>query len=200
MKTSAIGLSLWLLASPLGAQWPTFPTPGIPRTADGKPNLAAPAPRTPEGKPDFSGLWAPAPADFTYVFDVIQDPRDESIFLPAAEALFKKHLSDFRRDNPVGHCLPGGPVNILTGLHRIMQSPTVVAMLYQLGSNWYRQIFLDGRRQRPLGAAIKFYPNLREDMLRIVLAHAGEVILTELGESLGTTPKNSSAGAEWRFD
>src|SRR5690348_2565817 len=86
MKTSAIALSLWLLASPLGAQWPTFPTPGIPRTADGKPNLTAPAPRTPEGKPDFSGLWAPAPADFIYVFDVIQDPRDESIFLPAAEA------------------------------------------------------------------------------------------------------------------
>ena len=146
MKTSAIALSLWLLASPVGAQWPTFPTPGIPRTADGKPNLAAPAPRTPDGKPDFSGLWAPAPADFIYAFDVIQDPKDESIFLPPAEALFKKHLSDFRRDNPVGHCLPGGPVNILTGLHRIMQSPTVMAMLYQLGSNWYRQIFLDGRQ------------------------------------------------------
>ena len=32
---------------------------------------------------------------------------------------------------------------------------------------------------------IRFYPNLREDMLRIVLVHAGEVILPELGESLG---------------
>ena len=36
-----------------------------------------------------------------------------------------------------------------------------------------------------LREAIKFYPNLREDMLRIVLAHAGEVILPELGDSLG---------------
>jgi NADH:ubiquinone reductase (H+-translocating) len=36
-----------------------------------------------------------------------------------------------------------------------------------------------------LRAAIKFYPNLRKDMLRIVLVHAGEVILPELGESLG---------------
>jgi NADH:ubiquinone reductase (H+-translocating) len=36
-----------------------------------------------------------------------------------------------------------------------------------------------------LRAAIKFYPNLREDMLRIVLVHAGEVILPELSESLG---------------
>src|SRR5215469_15244271 len=146
MRKIAIALFLCLLAIPLGAQWPDFPTPGIPRTADGKPNLTAHAPRTPEGKPDFSGLWAPGPTPYSYGFDVIQDPKDENIFLPVAETLFKKHLSDFRRDNPVGHCLPGGPVNILTGLHRIMQSPTVVAMLYQLGSNWYRQIFLDGRQ------------------------------------------------------
>ena len=33
--------------------------------------------------------------------------------------------------------------------------------------------------------AIKFYPNLTEDMLRVVLVHHGEVILPELGESLG---------------
>jgi hypothetical protein len=144
MRKIAIALFLWLLAIPLGAQWPDFSTPGIPRTADGKPNLTAPAPRTPEGKPDFSGLWAPGPTPYSYGFDVIQDPKDENIFLPVAETLFKKHLSDFRRDNPVGHCLPGGPLTILTpGLHRIIQSRTVVALLYAV--NRYRQIFLDGR-------------------------------------------------------
>jgi hypothetical protein len=150
MHKIAIALSLWLLAIPLGAQWPDFPTPGIPRTADGKPNLSAPAPRTREGRPDFSGLWLPdlRPGPTPYSLDVIRDPKDESIFLPPAEALFKKHLSDFRRDNPVGHCLPGGPLTILTpGLHRIMQSPTVMALLYTLDGR-YRQIFLDGR-QRP---------------------------------------------------
>jgi NADH dehydrogenase len=36
-----------------------------------------------------------------------------------------------------------------------------------------------------LREAIHFYPNLREDMLRIVLVHHGEVILPELSESLG---------------
>jgi NADH dehydrogenase len=36
-----------------------------------------------------------------------------------------------------------------------------------------------------LREAIKFYPNLREDMLRVGLVHPGEVILPELGESLG---------------
>jgi NADH:quinone reductase (non-electrogenic) len=34
-------------------------------------------------------------------------------------------------------------------------------------------------------AALQFYPNLREWMLRIVLVHPGPVILPELGESLG---------------
>lgn len=135
-------------AAPLAGQWLNYPTPGIPRAPDGKPNLTGPAPRTADGKPDFSGLWLPdlRPGPTPYPVDVIQDPKDESIFLPAAEALFKKHLSDFRRDRSGSHCLPDGPLTILTGgLHRIMQSPTVVALLYEVGSN-YRQIFLDGRQ------------------------------------------------------
>src|SRR5881392_2748612 len=33
--------------------------------------------------------------------------------------------------------------------------------------------------------ALQFYPNLRERMLRVVLVHPGELILPELGESLG---------------
>src|SRR6202050_757317 len=48
-----------LLASlpSLFAQWPAYPTPGVPKTPDGKPNLTGPAPRTPDGKPDLSGIW-----------------------------------------------------------------------------------------------------------------------------------------------
>ena len=49
-----------------GAQWLKLPTPGIPRLADGKPNLAAPAPRTADGKPDFSGLWENQGGDRLY--------------------------------------------------------------------------------------------------------------------------------------
>src|SRR6187200_3041526 len=45
------------LAPSLGAQWPSYPTPGVPRTPDGKPILDAPTPRTPDGKVDFSGIW-----------------------------------------------------------------------------------------------------------------------------------------------
>src|SRR6516164_3819643 len=36
-----------------------------------------------------------------------------------------------------------------------------------------------------LRESIKFYPNINEEMLRIVLVHAGEVILPELGPKLG---------------
>ena len=48
---------LALLSTGGQAQWLNFPTPGTPRTRDGKPDLAAPAPRTADGKPDLSGVW-----------------------------------------------------------------------------------------------------------------------------------------------
>src|SRR6266496_3651482 len=38
---------------------------------------------------------------------------------------------------------------------------------------------------KSLGDALPFYPNLKEEMLRIVLVHPGEFILPELGDKLG---------------
>ena len=57
MKAAISLLALCIMVTPVATQWLNHPTAGIPRTADGKPNLTAPAPRTPDGKPDFSGLW-----------------------------------------------------------------------------------------------------------------------------------------------
>jgi hypothetical protein len=45
------------LTSALWGQWPSYPTRGVPKTKDGKPDVNAPAPRTPDGKPDLTGIW-----------------------------------------------------------------------------------------------------------------------------------------------
>jgi hypothetical protein len=144
MDRIAIAVALSLLPVPLGAQWLNLPTPGIPRTADGKPNLTAPAPRTPDGKPDLSGMWQPEVN--AHRFNVIQDLKDEGIFRPAAEAVFQKRVADFHRTDPVTNCLPGGPSEMLNAMYRIIQSPAVVAVLYESGTGRSRQIYMDGRK------------------------------------------------------
>ena len=50
--------------------------------------------------------------------------------------------------------------------------------------------------------AVRFYSNLREDMLRVVLVHPGNVILPELGEKLGkyTEKKLAERGVEIRVN
>src|SRR6187455_3142805 len=120
----------FLLTVSLSAQWLDWRTPGIPRTAD--------------GRPDLSGLWAAAPSP--YRFDLIQDLQDEAIFRPEAEAVFQRRVVDFRRDDPVTNCLTGGPSDMLSATYRIMQSPAIVGLLYENGTGRYRQIYMDGRK------------------------------------------------------
>jgi hypothetical protein len=57
----AVASAMALSAPRLLAQWPAFPNGPVPKTADGKPDLAAPAPRAADGKPDLSGVWETAP-------------------------------------------------------------------------------------------------------------------------------------------
>ena len=63
MFTGPRSSSVLLLAVsfPATEQWLNYPTPGILRLPDGKPDLAAPALRKPDGKPDLSGIWHGGP-------------------------------------------------------------------------------------------------------------------------------------------
>jgi hypothetical protein len=47
---SLVAAILAIAAVPTTAQWINYPTPGIPRTADGKPDLSAPAPKIADGR------------------------------------------------------------------------------------------------------------------------------------------------------
>jgi hypothetical protein len=57
LQYAAAALILAAVQPALFAQWLDYPTANVPRTADGKPNLSAPAPRTADGKPDLTGMW-----------------------------------------------------------------------------------------------------------------------------------------------
>jgi hypothetical protein len=145
MKAHRIMIAAALvLSAPAFAQWLNYPTPGIPRLPNGKPNLETPAPTTADGKPDLSGMWQSEVN--AHRFNVIQDLKDEGIFRLEAEAVFQKRVADFHRTDPVTNCLPGGPSEILNTMYRIIQSPTVVAVLYEGGMGRYRQIYVDGRK------------------------------------------------------
>ncbi len=148
------------LCTPLAAQWLTHQTPGIPRTPDGKPNLAAAAPRTPDGnanltaaaprtpdgKPDFSGLWTKFSPK--YARNAAADLKREEI-RPWAREVVDARRENLGKDGMQIRCLPLGPAYPTSGdstgseMVRIVQTPQLIVMLNP--DLTYRQIWMDGR-------------------------------------------------------
>jgi hypothetical protein len=141
---------LWLLAlmpAALCAQWVNYPTDGIPRGPDGKPDLTAPAPRSPDGKPDLSGVWQAEGQEFFRDLASGLKPG-EVLMQPWASALEKERVAKEHGEDPLARCLPHGVPRINTnGLFpfKIIQTPGLVVILYEQ-LNLFRQVFLDGRR------------------------------------------------------
>ena len=147
---------LLMTTSLVPAQWIRYPTVGIPRMPDGKPNMTAPAPKTPDGKPDLTGLWYKErdPHFNDLAMDVEHVP-----FLPWAEEAFKKahHSKDEWQDGVA--CLPRGfPRQAMAGTHpfRILQTPGMTVMMMEEFTN-YRQVFTDGRPLPPADSQPTFF-------------------------------------------
>jgi hypothetical protein len=151
-----------IIAAPavLFAQWPDYPTSGVPRNPDGKPNLTAPAPRTGDGKPDFSGMWGwetrancGAKCDDTQVsrefINIASTLKNPLPYQPWVAELVKKRGVEQGLD-PNVHCMPRGAPRIWTDDYykRIFQVPGRVIILTERNMQ-YRQIFTDGRPLPP---------------------------------------------------
>ena len=144
MRALFAGMIVTLIASSSAAQWIDLPTPGIPRTPDGKPNLTAPAPRTRDGKPDLSGMWAREGED-RYYNNAAADLKPADV-KPWAQALYERRLRDFGKDSMEVQCLPLGPAAVTTSFFdfKFIQTPSVLVILIE--DLTYRQIHLDGRQ------------------------------------------------------
>jgi hypothetical protein len=136
--------SAFLFAATAHAQWLTYPTPDVPRTPDGKPNLSAPAPKTADGKPDLSGVWVTRGG---YTGNIAKDLKPGEVsFQPWAEALYKHRLSNEGKEDPQAYCVLSGVPreNVVPYPYKILNSKGEIVILYE-ALHSYRQIFMDGR-------------------------------------------------------
>lgn len=133
-----------IISLPASAQWLKYPTPGIPRLPDGKPNLAAPAPKSPDGKPDLSGTWEPR---FGYTGNIAKDLKPGEVpFQPWAEALYQHRQDTMGKDDPQARCVLSGVPreNVVPYPFKILNTTGMIVILYE-ALHSYRQIFMDGR-------------------------------------------------------
>jgi hypothetical protein len=166
LRSAGLLVLIAALRPALAAQWPRHPTPRVPRTASGEPDLRAATPRTADGKPDLSGLWRgvgglgrgtppPEPASGPPVAgfrDVGVGFKDGLPLTPLGQELLKKRMARNSKDNPEALCQPMGIVQFHTqgAPRKFYQTPGVLIVLYE-ASMGMRQIFTDGRTLPPSG-------------------------------------------------
>jgi hypothetical protein len=128
------------------AQWDPYPWKRVPRTANGKVDLNAPAQRTPYGKPDLSGFWMPEdPVKNLLRLDADMKPGEVQL-TPWAQNILDQRIANNGRDHPGVSCLPSGipeKDNIPDGL-KLVQTEDLTLVLHE-SRTIYRQIFTDGR-------------------------------------------------------
>jgi hypothetical protein len=145
MRVLALSVAVLLVAAAPHAQWLRYPTAGIPRKADGTPDLRAAAPRSRDGRPVLAGLWRP---NGRVIFDIAagMKPGETIPYQPWAEALVNERRRNDARDDPTANCIVGGVprADFVPYPFKILEEPGLVVILYEAVHS-YRQIFTDGR-------------------------------------------------------
>jgi len=137
-------LLIGLISAPLWAQWTNYPTPGVPRLADGTLNMTAPAPKTPDGKPDLSGVWLGR----GYTGNLAKDLKPGEVsFQPWAEKVYKHRMETNGKDDPQAYCVLSGVPreNVVPYPFKIMNATNNEIVILYEALHSYRQIFMDGR-------------------------------------------------------
>jgi len=165
-KSAAALVVFVLTSSHAFGQWVTYPTPNVPRLADGQPNLTAPAPRQADGKPDFIGFWQPdrerectpdlasrvrlaQPCKPGEKVRVMNGPASVPGGLPLqpwAAELAKKRAADLSKDDPHPRCQPDNYPRVywLPHFTKMFFVPGELLMLNEWNAE-FRQIYTDGR-------------------------------------------------------
>ncbi|HEY7387824.1 MAG TPA: hypothetical protein VH640_04910 [Bryobacteraceae bacterium] len=151
-----------LLSTPALSQWLHVTTAGVPRRADGSPDLTAPAPKTAGGKPDFSGMWVardelPCNAKergvqctelalTPQVVNIAAGLKDGLPYQPWAAELVKTRKAELGVNDPHTHCMPPNYPRAwaFPEYQKIFQTPGELVLLHEFNAS-YRQIFFDGR-------------------------------------------------------
>lgn len=112
-----------------------------------------PAPRTKDGKPDLSGIyWAPGSrtesptgsADSIFAANIARNLKPGDLVMqPWGEKLYKERQANKGKDDPEKFCLPSGVPRTNSLPYKIVQTPTVVLIMYEGNIHTYRQVFLD---------------------------------------------------------
>jgi hypothetical protein len=153
-----------LTVTSLDAQWFHYPSPDVPRKADGKVNMSGPTPRMSDGKPDLSGIWTTAEpnrktakpddgpgnqADITasrQMANIGVDLKGGLPYQPWLVPIVKERHENLAKDDPHIKCMPDNFLRAygLPHLLKFVHSPRLLIVLNEMNAG-YRQVFTDGR-------------------------------------------------------